>query len=89
MGALLFRILVTILQPVLRNRGYLGFTSTSAITGFQWDTTGGGITNTGFSNLSVGSATSTVPEPSTWTMLLIAFAGLGLARWRSLRVIAG
>jgi hypothetical protein len=46
----------------LADRGYLGFTSTVPITGFQWDTTGGGILNTGFSNLSVGGA---VPEPST------------------------
>jgi len=35
-------------------RGYLGFTTQQPIiTGFQWDTTGGGIVNTGFSNLSV------------------------------------
>jgi PEP-CTERM motif len=28
---------------------------------------------------------STVPEPSTWAMLLIGFAGLGIAGWRSSR----
>jgi PEP-CTERM motif len=62
----------------LADRGYLGFTSTAAITGFQWDTTGGGYLNTGFSNLSVDA----VPEPSTWAMLLIGFAGIGFAAYR-------
>jgi hypothetical protein len=42
--------------------------------------------NFGIDNLSfVGTATST-PEPSTWAMLLIGFAGIGYAgyrqRWR-------
>jgi hypothetical protein len=31
------------------------------------------------------SATPTVPEPSTWAMLLIGFAGLGFVRFRALR----
>jgi hypothetical protein len=29
--------------------------------------------------------TPTVPEPSTWAMLLIGFAGLGLMGWRASR----
>jgi len=62
----------------LADRGYLGFTSTAPITGFQWDTTGGGIINTGFSNLSVGP----VPEPSTWAMMILGFAGIGFMAYR-------
>jgi hypothetical protein len=70
----------------LADRGYLGFTSIDPITGFQWDTTGGGIINTGFSNLSVGSPfTSGVPEPSTWVMMLIGFAGIGFITYRKSR----
>jgi uncharacterized membrane protein len=31
---------------------------------------------------------STIPEPSTWTMMLIGFAGLGYAGWRAQRKTA-
>jgi hypothetical protein len=68
----------------LADRGYLGFTSTAPITGFQWDTTDGGIIDTGFSNLSVGA----VPEPSTWAMLLLGFAGVGFMACRSKNKLA-
>jgi hypothetical protein len=30
-----------------------------------------------------------VPEPSTWAMLLIGFAGLGFAGWRRAARLAG
>ena len=47
--------------------------------------TGAGISQlvflNGFSNFSSGSATL-VPEPSTWAMLVVGFAGLGYAGWR-------
>jgi hypothetical protein len=33
----------------------------------------------------VGNAVPTIPEPRTWAMTLIGFAGLGLARYRVLR----
>jgi hypothetical protein len=38
---------------------------------------------TSFSNFSVtGDVTSAVPEPSTWAMLLLGFAGLGFMAYR-------
>ena len=58
------------------NKGFLGFLSDStAITGFQWNTTLGGIANTGIDNLRTGSISGPIPEPETYAMLL---AGLGL-----------
>ena len=36
-----------------------------------------------------GSTTTTVPEPSTWTMMLAGFGGLGLAALRRRRASAG
>lgn len=68
----------------LADRGYLGFTSTDPITGFQWDTTGGGNLNTGFSNLSVGSPVP-VPVPIVGAGLpglVLAFAGILIWRRR-------
>ena len=35
-----------------------------------------------FDNLQATGATSAVPEPSTWAMMLIGFAGLGFAAFR-------
>ena len=73
----------------LADRGYLGFTTQQpVITGFQWDTTGGGAVNTGFSNLSVfppnGAGPVSVPGPIAGAGLpgfLLASGGL-LAWWR-------
>ena len=43
-------------------------------------------TNTGFVNAgNVINPVATVPEPSTWAMLLIGFAGLGFAGYRASR----
>jgi hypothetical protein len=66
----------------LADKGYLGFTSTTAVFGFEWDTTLGGTLNTGFTDISVGKAGKSgggVPEPATWAMLLMGFFGLGAA----------
>jgi hypothetical protein len=63
----------------LADEGYLGFKSSALVYGFQWDTTLGGQLNTGFTDISVNSG---VPEPSTWAMLLIGFAGLGFAAYQ-------
>jgi hypothetical protein len=35
--------------------------------------------------MSVGGAAVTVPEPSTWAMMLLGFAGLGFAGYRASR----
>jgi PEP-CTERM motif len=39
--------------------------------------------------LTVSSALPPVPEPSTWAMLLLGFAGLGFARYRQRHKFAG
>ncbi|HEY5204664.1 MAG TPA: PEP-CTERM sorting domain-containing protein [Roseiarcus sp.] len=36
----------------------------------------------------IGGAVETVPEPSTWTMMAIGFAGLGVMGWRGSRKTA-
>ena len=64
----------------LADEGYLGFTSDTPITGFQFVSTLGGQLNTGFTDISEISA---VPEPSTWAMMLLGFAGLGFMAYRS------
>ena len=67
----------------LADEGYLGFTSTTPITGFQWNSTLGGRLNTGFTDISTIAA---VPEPATWAMTLIGFAVIGfLAGYRRRR----
>ena len=40
----------------------------------------------GFAEITLGSATpGGVPEPSTWAMMALGFAGLGFAGWRKSR----
>jgi hypothetical protein len=63
----------------LADKGYLGFTSSDPIFGFQFVSTDGREVNTGFTNISVGGA---VPEPSTWAMMLLGFAGVGFMAYR-------
>ena len=71
----------------LADRGYLGFTTQQPIiTGFQWDTTGGGNLNTGFSNLSVfppnGAGPASVAGPIAGAGLPgLIFASAGLLGW--------
>src|SRR5262249_20111978 len=64
----------------LADRGYIGFTSDVPMTGFEWDTTNGGIVNTGFSNLSVGVET---PLPAALPLFATGLGGLGLLGWRA------
>ena len=50
------------------------------------DSNNGGTGNTDFGSLGFsGGPTSAVPESSTWAMLLLGFAGLGLAGFRRAR----
>ena len=47
------------------------------------------VSASGHDYASPGVGTPTVPEPSTWAMMLLGFAGLGYAaRRRSARLIA-
>ena len=51
---------------------------------FQTDNTGllaGGLTFDGISSLTF-TATTGVPEPSTWALMVLGFAGLGFAGYR-------
>ncbi|HZZ23001.1 MAG TPA: PEPxxWA-CTERM sorting domain-containing protein [Roseiarcus sp.] len=57
------------------------FSSLGATPGTYKQTWGTGA-NQSFT-LVIGAAV--VPEPSTWAMMLLGFAGLGLAEWRHRR----
>jgi hypothetical protein len=69
----------------LADRGYLGVTSNSDIYGFRFTTNVGAQLDTGFTNISVGSANRGVPEPATWALMLTGFglAGAALRRRRT------
>jgi PEP-CTERM motif len=43
----------------------------------------------GLDDVSVTAETGTVPEPSTWAMMLLGFAGLGLVGYRQRQKLAG
>ena len=68
------------------NKGFLGFFSDGpTITGFRWDTTGGGQINTGIDNLRTAAA---IPEPETYAMMLAGLSLLGfVARRRKLKAV--
>jgi hypothetical protein len=51
---------------------------------FQQSTSSGGYWDSSTISLSAGPIT-TVPEPSTWAMMLLGFAGLGYAGYRRAR----
>ena len=63
----------------LADEGYLGFTSTTPIVSFQWNSTLGSRLNTGFTDISSVAA---VPEASTWAMMILGFAGVGFMAYR-------
>ena len=43
---------------------------------------GGPVSTFAMEHLEFPATAPTVPEPSTWAMLLIGFAGLGFTEWR-------
>jgi hypothetical protein len=57
---------------------FLGFTSTATFTSVRFE---GNIAGDGFAldNVTFGGVAAAVPEPATWAMMLIGFAGLGFA----------
>jgi hypothetical protein len=60
-----------------KNLAFAGITSTEGITSFHWQATEGQNVNTGIDNIFLGPAS--VPEPSSWTMMLLGFGALGTA----------
>ena len=63
---------------------FLGYKSgTSAVVGdgfgFTYDLATAPVAKT----LGLGTAASSVPEPSTWAMMLVGFAGLAFAGYRA------
>jgi hypothetical protein len=46
---------------------------------------GGTGNQIGFADMTFGSATPGTPEPSTWAMMMLGFAGLGFAGYRASR----
>jgi PEP-CTERM motif len=44
-----------------------------------------GVDPVGLASGTLTSDTLTVPEPSTWAMMLVGFAGLGFAGYRASR----
>ena len=68
----------------------LDLTFTGSLVGFTGGTITGQVVTT--SDLGValfvvnpGGSITAVPEPSTWAMMLLGFAGLGYAGWRGSR----
>ena len=51
----------------------------------DWLRVGSDIVGAGAFNAAFSLTGNTVPEPSTWAMMLLGFAGLGFAGWRHAR----
>jgi PEP-CTERM motif len=65
--------------------GLIGFAFNDAFfgTGYGNSTWTIGLTGDNIVTSATFSSTSTIPEPSTWAMMLLGFAGLGFAGYRS------
>ena len=51
----------------------------------EWVSFTGAADEIGFSAVTLGSAAPVIPEPSTWAMMVVGFAGLGFAGYRAKR----
>jgi PEP-CTERM motif len=64
---------------------FAGITATEGVTSFHWQATNGQYEDTGIDNIFLAGAQYSVPEPSTWAMMLLGFgvAGLSIRRRRA------
>lgn len=58
------------------NVAFAGITSTEGVTSFHWQATNGQYLNTAVDNIYAGPG-GAVPEPSTWSTMLLGFAAVG------------
>ena len=70
-----------IVQPAINGGNvvqFLGYTSTTPFTSVRFEGVGA-ADGFAFDNVTFGGVAAAVPEPATWAMMLIGFAGLGFA----------
>lgn len=74
------------------NLGFGGIYSSEGVTSFRWISSNGQNVDTGVDNIFEGplvpSDASSVPEPSTWAMMLLGFGAIGAALRKRKRPLA-
>lgn len=61
--------------PDANHEAFAGISSAEGVTSFRWEALNGQYHDTGIDNVLLAPA---LPEPSTWAMMLIGFAAIGL-----------